>query len=156
MRYFPFLQYVMRFCSGTSKATDDGGIIKVSLVSKQSLSPLSLATFDSASRQRRSRRRLAAFTSTQGSRKISRPLDSLQNCEKTVREKSPLVGTDVLGGPPNPHRGVRCMFAAFFAYNIPIAVALLHQACSFNHAKPRWRFHEQGSYCLQQLLILVH
>ena len=87
MLYFSFLQYVMRFCCGTSRATDDGGIIKVSLVSKQYLSPLSLAT-DSASRQRRSRRRLAAFTSTQGSRKMSRPLASLQNCEKTVREKS--------------------------------------------------------------------
>ena len=91
MRYFSFLQYVMRFCSGTSRATDDGGIVKVSLVSKQSLSPLSLATFDSASRQRRSRRRLAAFTSTQGSRKMSRPLTSLQNCEKNR------VGIDVLG-----------------------------------------------------------
>ena len=75
-------------CKGRWRAKRDGGIVKISLVSKQSLSPLSLATFDSASRQRRSRRRLAAFTSTQGRRKTSRPLASSQNCEKTVREKS--------------------------------------------------------------------
>ena len=95
MLYFSFLQYVMRFCCGTSRATDDGGIIKVSLVSKQYLSPLSLAT-DSASRQRRSRRRLAAFTSTQGSRKTSRPLTLLQNCEKPCEKNQNRVGADAL------------------------------------------------------------
>ena len=96
MRYFPFLQYVMRFCSGTSKATDDGGIIKVGLVSKQSLSPLSLATFDSASRQRRSRRRLAALTSTQGSRKIAALSPRRKIAKKPCEKNQNRVGTDAL------------------------------------------------------------
>ena len=86
MRYFSFLQYVMRFWGYRWRYP------RHLCKKQQSLSPLSLATFDSASRQRRSRRRLAAFTSTQGSQKASRSLAPSQRCNKRARKNQNTVG----------------------------------------------------------------
>ena len=81
MRYFSFLQYVMRLWGYRWRH------LRRLCKKQQSLSQMTYA-FDSASRQRRSRRRLAAFTSTQGSQKASRSLTPSQRCKKTCEKKS--------------------------------------------------------------------